>query len=161
MKLRSICRVALPLAAALVVATAGSALAAAPKFHSTSSSVTDSGALVVSFDERGLGNTNVDYTLTADAEATYACINRGGKNPSAANKRSFQGQVTTGGSFEVKNGRVRASLVTGPLSPGDFTCPPGQRMVLASVSYTNIVLTDTSNNVTTTAPDVSRTFFTV
>jgi hypothetical protein len=33
--------------------------------------------------------------------------------------------------------------------------------VLASVSYTNIVLTDTTNNVSTTVPDASRTFFTV
>ena len=144
---------------ALVFAT--SALAAAPKFHSASSSVNNDGALVVDFDERGLGNENIDYTLTADATALYACINGGGRNPSAANKQAFEGQVSGGGSFEPKNGRVVASLDTGPLLAPQFTCPPGQRRVLAAVTYTNIVLTDTTNNVSTTVPDASRIFFNV
>ena len=105
--------------------------------------------------------TNIDYTLTADATALYACINRGGKNPSAANKQAFEGQVSGGGSFEAKNGRVQASLTTGPLLAPQFTCPSGQRRVLAAVSYTNIVLTDTTNDVSTAVPDASRTFFDV
>ena len=152
------------LAAAGVLAglsVAATAVAAAPKFHAVSSSVNNAGALVVNFDERGLGNTNVDYTLTADATATYACINRGGKNPSAANKRDVNGEVSAAGTFEVKNGRVIASLQAGPISAGDFSCPSGQRLVLAGVSYTNIVLTDTTNGVSTDVPDASRTFFAV
>src|SRR5215207_4847277 len=67
--------------------TAG-ALAQAPKFHSATSSVNNDGALVVSWDERGLGNGDIDYTLTADATAVYACINRGGNHPEAANKET-------------------------------------------------------------------------
>ena len=145
----------------LVAVTAAVALAAAPKFHSATSSVNNSGALVVSFDERGLGNENIDYTLTADATATYACINGGGKHPQAANKETFADDVSGGGSFEPKNGRVVASLSAGPISAGDFSCPSGQRLVLASVSYTNIVLTDTTNGVSTSVPDVSRIFFAV
>jgi hypothetical protein len=145
----------------MTLVLASSAYAGAPKFHSATSAVNNSGALVVSFDERGLGNGNIDYTLTADATALYACINGGGNHPQAANKESFEGQVSTGGSFESKNGRVVATLVTGPLSAGDFSCPGGQRLVLASVSYTNIVLTDTTNNVSTAVADVSRTFFNV
>lgn len=148
--------VALASLSAVAVAVAGTG-----KFHSATSSVNNDGALVVNFDERGLGNTNVNYTLTADATATYACINGGGHNPSAANKRTNAGDVSTGGSFEVKNGRVQASLTAGPISAGTFSCPRGQRLVLASVSYTNIVLTDTTNGTSTTAPDVSRTFFAV
>lgn len=140
-------------AAALTVA--GTALAA-PHFASASGAVNSAGALVVSFDERGLGNENIDYTLTADAEALYACINRGGKNPSAANKQSFEGQVSGGGSFEAKNGRVQASLSVGPLAAPEFTCPAGQSRQLAQVSYSNIVLTDTTNDVSTTIPNVSR-----
>jgi hypothetical protein len=139
-------------------ALAGTALGVAAKFHSASSSVNSSGALVVSFDERGLGNGNIDYTLAADATATYACINGGGKNPSAANKRTVEGSVSAAGSFESRNGRVTASLTSGPLSRGDFSCPNGQRLVLASVSYSNIVLSDTTNGTSTTVPDVSRTF---
>jgi hypothetical protein len=145
----------------LVAVSASVALAVAAKFHSSSSSVNNDGALVVSFDERGVGEGDIDYTLTADATALYACINRGGKNPSAANKQDFEGQVSGGGSFEAKNGRVTASLTAGPLLAPDFTCPSGQRRVLAAVTYTNIVLTDTTNNSSTSVPDASRTFFDV
>src|SRR5687767_2711515 len=99
------------------------ALAAAPKFHSVTSSINSAGALVVNFDERGLGNENVNYVLSATGTATYYCVNRGGKNPSAANKRTVSSTVTAAGSFEVKNGRVVASLSAGPPGPGDFSCP--------------------------------------
>ena len=144
-----------------VLALALPAWAAAPQFHAATSSVNNAGALVVNFDERGLGNENIDYTLTADATALYACLNRGGKHPQAANKEAFEGQVSGGGSFEPKNGRVVASLATGPLLAPQFTCPSGQNRVLAAVSYTNIVLTDTTNNVSTSVPDASRVFFDV
>jgi hypothetical protein len=127
-------------------------------FMSSSGSVNDAGALVVTFDESGLGNADITYTLGADATAVYACINGGGNHPKATNKETVQGQVSTGGTFQAKNGRVQASLVTGPLSAGSFTCPSGQTLVLASVSYRNITLTDTTNSVSTTIPDTSRTF---
>jgi hypothetical protein len=148
-------------AVAAFLAFSISALADTGKFHSASSSVNNDGALVVNFDERGLGNENVDYTLTADATALYACINGGGKHPQAANKEAFEGQVSGGGSFEVKNGRVVASITVGPLLAPQFQCPNGQRRVLAAVTYTNIVLTDTTNGVSIGVPDASRTFFDV
>jgi hypothetical protein len=128
-------------------------------FMAVSASVDDSGALVVAWDEAGLGNENIDYTLTADATAIYACINGGNNHPKAANKETAQGQVSSGGSFQAKNGRVKASLTAGPLSAGDFSCPSGQRLVLAKVTYSNIVLTDTTNNVSTSPADVCRSFF--
>lgn len=151
--------IAMVVVAALAI-TAGATLAGAPKFFSVSSGVTNSGALAVSFDERGLGNDNVDYLLSADATAEYACVNGGGKHPQAANKETVNAEVSAEGSFEVKNGRVQASLSAGPPSAGDFSCPGGQRLVFASVSYTNIWLTDTTNGVSTPIPDASRTFFT-
>lgn len=145
--------------AALVMASPASAVAA--KFHSVDSSVSNSGALVVSFDERGVGNGDIDYTLTADASAVYACINGGGKHPQAANKETVNGDVSTGGTFASKNGRVQASLSAGPIDAGGFSCPGGQRLVLASVSYWNIVLTDTTNGTSTSVPDAWRVFFAV
>lgn len=151
--------IALVVMAALTI-TAAATLAAAPKFFAVSSSVNNAGALLVNFDERGLGNDNVDYLLTADATAVYACINGGGKHPQAANKETVNAEVSADGSFEVKNGRVTASLTAGPPSAGDFSCPGGQRLVFASVTYSNIVLTDTTNDVSTSIPDASRTFFT-
>jgi hypothetical protein len=150
------------LAAALVaVVMFASAAFAAPHFASATSSVGNNGALVVSFDERGLGNENIDYTLTADATAVFACINGGGNHPKAANKETVNSEVSASGSFEPKNGRVRASLAAGPPSAGSFSCPNGQRLVLASVSYTNIVLTDTTNGESTGVADASRVFFAV
>ena len=145
----------------LLVAVSASVALAGANFKSATSSVNNAGALVVSFDESGLGNGNINYTLTADATATYACLNGGGKNPSAANKRAFEGQVSGGGSFEPKNGRVQADITAGPLLAPNFTCPSGQRRVLAAVTYTHIVLTDTTNSKSTDVPDASRTFFNV
>jgi hypothetical protein len=52
---------------------------------------------------------------------------------------------------------VVASLEAGPPSAGSFSCPNGQRLVLASVSYTNIELTDTTNGVSASLADASRT----
>lgn len=150
--------IALVVIAALVV-TAAATMAGAPKFFSVSSGVNNAGALVVSFDERGLGNDNVDYLLSADATAEYACVNGGGKHPQAANKETVNAEVSAEGSFEVKNGRVQASLSAGPPGAGSFSCPGGQRLVFASVSYANIWLTDTTNGVSTPIPDTSRTFF--
>ena len=108
-----------------VFAFATPASAAAPKFHSATSSVNNAGALVVDFDERGLGNENVDYTVTADATAVYACLNRGGNHPEAANKETINAEVSAAGSFEPKNGRVVASLTAGPPSAGGSAARPG------------------------------------
>lgn len=127
-------------------------------FMSSSSSVNDGGGLVVNWDEAGVGNGDIDYTLAADATAVYACINNGGRHPKASNKQAFEGAVSAGGSFQSRNGRVRASLTAGPLTAPQFTCPTGQTRVLAHVSYTNIVLTDTTNNVTEALDDASRCF---
>jgi hypothetical protein len=128
-------------------------------FMSVSSSVNNNGALVVNWDEAGLGNANVSYTLTADATAIYACINNGGHNPKASNKRQQEGSVSNGGDFRARNGRVQGTLTAGPLEEPAFTCPSGQTRVLAYVSYTNIVLTDTTNAVSTGVPNASRCFY--
>jgi hypothetical protein len=42
--------------------------------------------------------------------------------------------------------------------PSDITCPPGQSLELASVTYTNVVLTDTTNNVRIAIGDFSSGF---
>jgi hypothetical protein len=153
-------------AAAMIALTVGSTLAAPPQtsgahFMSASGSVDTSGALVVAFDEAGVGTSSITYTLSSDATATYACINGGGNHPKAANKETFAGDVTGGATFEPKHGRVTGTVSAGPLSQGAFACPSGQRLVLASVSYTNILLTDTQNDVSIAVADVSRIFFDV
>lgn len=155
MRLRHLLAATVALIAPLVIATAAQA-STAPKFHAVADIVDGAtGALFVAFDERGLGNLNVDYLLTADGTAEYACINGGGNHPKAANKETVNAEISAGASFEPKNGRIVASLSAGPPSAGDFSCPPGQRLVLASVSYTNVLLTDTTNGVSVAAGDVA------
>ena len=131
-------------------------------FKSASGSVNNSGSRVGSFDEAGLGQELVNYTLNVDtASATYACINGGGNHPKAANKETHSSSLSTDAAFNPTNGRVKASITTGPVSAGSFSCPGGQRLVLASVSYSGITLTDTTNNVTADVADTATTFFNV
>jgi len=107
------------------------------------------GGLLVSFTEVGLGATqSVTYLVTADASATYACVNNGSNTPNAANKQGFGGPVSVTATFAAdKNGKIVGSIGVPPLSSGAFGCPPGQHVELADVSYTNVVITDTTNNV--------------
>jgi hypothetical protein len=152
------------LAAVALVALASSSVLGTQGAHffSAIGSVSNSGALVVTFDEAGVGQEQVDYVLTADASATYACINGGGNHPKAANKETFNGPLSSPTtSFQPENGRVRGSISVGPLSAGSFSCPSGQRLVLASVAYSNITLTDVTNNESVSVGSVSRTFFNV
>ena len=132
-------------AAALAVPVA---LAASPHFIRATATLNNDGSLTVSFKEAGLGtNQNIDYVASADATATYVCVNRGGANPSAQNKTTVSGPVSETGTFSSgKNGQVTTSLTIDP-PPSDISCPPGQSLELASVSYTNVRITDTTNNV--------------
>jgi hypothetical protein len=77
------------LALALLGLTMQSALATSgAHFFFANSSVNDDGTLVVNWDEAGLGQQQVNYTLSADATAINACINGGGNHPKATNKRT-------------------------------------------------------------------------
>jgi hypothetical protein len=139
------------LAMLMLVLSVSAAFADSPHFISASASVNSSGSLVATFKEAGLGNTvsTESITLSADASATYACINGGGHHPKAANKETVSGPVSNTGAFPVRNGQTTGSISVGPPGPGSFSCPSGQKLVLAFVSYTNVLLTglagDTAN----------------
>jgi hypothetical protein len=128
------------------------ALAVSPHFISANARLSGTN-LVVSFKEAGLGtNQNITYTASADATATYVCVNKGGANPSAQNKTTVAGPVSATGTFSSgKNGNVTASLTLNP-PPSDISCPPGQSLQTAQVSYTNVAITDTTNGVTESIP---------
>lgn len=132
-----------------LVALAAPALATSPHFINASATL-DGVNLDVSFKEAGLGsNQNIDYLASADATATYVCVNKGGANPSASNKTNVSGPVTAPGTFNSgKNGNVVASLTLEPPSAGSFSCPKGQTEAIAQVSYTNVAITDVTNGVT-------------
>jgi hypothetical protein len=103
----------------------------------------------VCWKEAGLGdNQTIDYVASADATATYVCVNNGGQCPDAANKVTVRGPATASGTFaSAKNGEITACLVIQPLGPGTFTCPNGQTRTLAEVGYTNVSIEDVTNDV--------------
>lgn len=133
---------------------------------------TDQGDLLVSFRESGLGNSptpgSVQVEVTAQASAEYACINGGKKHPQAANKETVTAPVAGTGDFPIgNNGSASGTLRIAAPSAGSFSCPPGQSLVLASVTYSTILISDNTNTETAGVQDVpvppsnlSATFFT-
>ena len=105
--------------------------------------------LCVTFKEAGLGNNLlITYVLSANATAEYACVNKGGQHPQASNKETVSGPVSTTATFESsRNGQVTGTICVSPPQPGNFSCPPGQQLVLVSVTYNTVTLTDTTNQV--------------
>jgi hypothetical protein len=128
-------------------------------FFSADATVQSNGNLAITFDEAGLGNGNIDYTATAGALAVYGCINGGSNHPQASNKESVQATASGGGTFQAKNGRVQATIILPvPPPPASFSCPGGQIAVLASVTYTQALLTDSSSGVSIGEADMTGTF---
>jgi hypothetical protein len=71
----------------------------------------------------------------------------------AQNKTTLAGPVSATGTFNSgKDGNVTASLTLSP-PPSDITCPNGQTLQLASVSYSNVILTDLTNGETISVGD--------
>jgi hypothetical protein len=146
--------IALLFALFLIFGFSLTAFAVSPHFVSASATLSGTN-LVVSFKEAGLGtNQNINYTASADATATYVCVNKGGANPSASNKTTVSGPVSASGTFNSgKNGNVTASLtLSPPPPPSDFGCPKGQSQQTAEVSYTNVSIADTTNGITEPIP---------
>ena len=111
-----------------------------PHFLRTSANgVNSDGTVNVCFKIAGLGaNQSIDVTASAHADATYACRNNGQQCPNAANKVNVQSDVSASGTFTSgKNGSITACLAVEPPDT-TLTCPGGQRLVLVSVSYTNL-----------------------
>jgi hypothetical protein len=92
----------------------------------------------------GLGSNVTDsITCAGQATAIYACINNGGHHPSATNKETVNGPVSGTDDFTSgKNGTISGSITVAPPGAGTFSCPNGQDLVLASVSYTSLSLSD-------------------
>jgi hypothetical protein len=66
----------------------GVAMADSPHFIKGDADIVSNGNLVCSWKEAGLGdNQQIAYVCSADATATYVCVNRGGANPSARTRQ--------------------------------------------------------------------------
>jgi hypothetical protein len=61
--------------------------------------------------------------------------------------------VSSSVDFPVRNGQTTGTLVAGPLGPGTFDCPKGQRLFLDAVSYSNTIVTDQFGTMIHATPD--------
>ena len=129
-------------------------------FMRCSSSVDASGNLSVSFRIAGLGAGASDtITATTTATATWGCLNGGQQCPNAANKFTSSEQLS--GDLTVTaghNGSASGTISLSPARPADF-CPHGQRMVLISVTYGDVTLTNSATDDTCTTDGGSASFF--
>lgn len=138
---------------------AGPASAASGNPHfiknGTSGSVSSAG-LTVSFKEAGLSSGSSETVVTSGTVlTTYECVNGGGKNPSASNKRTYSTTESTSGVFTAdKNGNIIGSETLGVPSADSlgFSCPPGQTVTLAGVSYSNVSITDSTSGASVNLP---------
>ena len=133
---------------------AQAAIAANPHFV-RASATREGNSLVVSFKEAGLGN---NQTVTIQASASFtrtdSCVNKGGNVPSDPKKTVTQGTTSKSGSFTSdKNGSITGSLTL--TTSTTLQCPPGQRATLLSLSFSNVKVTDLTNNV---SRSISGTF---
>jgi len=130
------------LTAALVTVLALVSVASADSPHFIKGSSGLSGSSVTcTFKEAGLGNlgtTTVNITCSASASAVYVCVNGGGKHPQAANKETVNSEVSGSAPFQIRNGSTSGTLTVAAPGPGDFSCPGGQTLALASVTYSNV-----------------------
>src|SRR3954462_6065275 len=98
---------------AALVATGATAASGSPHFIKNASSASLSGSsLVCKFKEAGLASGSVEtVTCSATESITYECVNGGGKNPSASNKKTFATTASKTGQFTAdKNGNIVGSL---------------------------------------------------
>jgi hypothetical protein len=147
---------------ALVGFMATTVQAQSPHFlRCSASGVNSDGTLDACFKIAGLGsNQTLTVTASATADAVYGCLNRGQQCPNAANKVNVQADVSASGTFTSgKNGQITACLEVEP-PPTTLTCPNGQRLVLVSVSYTNVSVSAPGAGSCNTSPGTfSANFF--
>jgi hypothetical protein len=129
-------------------------------FMRCSSTVDSNGSLSVSFRIAGLGAGASDtITASTTATSTWGCLNGGQQCPNAANKftssEQLSGQLTVTAGH---NGSASGTINLSPARPANF-CPNGQRMVLISVTYGDVTLTNSATSDTCTTDGGSASFF--
>jgi hypothetical protein len=137
----------LGVALAATAAIAAKSTGGNPEFLRAPSAKLGSPVVIVKWTEVGLGFTDgIDYVASATARARFQCVNRGNNCPSASNKQDVLVNLSVGGHFAVENGRITDDL-TIPTPESTLTCPGNQVVGVVFVDFTNIRLTDTTNNV--------------
>jgi hypothetical protein len=141
-----------------------SAVAQNPVFSSAIvSGVNNDGSITVSWEEDRLGSFETVQNIfrAPRCTATWACLNVGTNTPQGTNKQqtitSFLSDTAT---IQPDHGRIVASLSMGPLLP-TFSCPSGQTLALANITYSDIEFSDTTSSLDAAlnTTSISRVFF--
>jgi hypothetical protein len=131
-----------------------------PHFISATSSISGTGVLSATFKEAGLGNNqNIDYTLTADVNATFGFVNNGGNVVQGVPWLVTSTTLASTTLSSDKNGNIVGTLTGTALTP-NLAQPNGNnwRQVI-DVSYTNVFVNDTTNDVSIQVADQSVNTF--
>ncbi|PEA56768.1 hypothetical protein CON64_00570 [Bacillus pseudomycoides] len=114
-----------------------------PLISANAAGPSSSGHLIVSFKIAGLGD-NVTTTATASAYITtiYACINKSGNFPDNLKITEVSGLVSASAGFTTEKNEKVTKTLTLYLPAITLECPLGQEMVLVSVSYTNVQVSE-------------------
>ena len=147
------------LAIALFILSSTAALAD-PRFATATAAITGDGDLRVRWNERGLEpGDEVDYRVTANASAAYACQNSGGQFPGNQETTKVSGAVEVLATFNSgarKN--IRGAVEVGALE-SDLSCPNGQSVTLVCAEYAQIRLRDLTNGLLRRLGEQSKNFF--
>jgi hypothetical protein len=123
------------------------ALADSPHIIGGATTSVSGNSITFSASVAGLGTASTatfDWDGTIDVSSR--CYTKSGNKPQAANKQETINVDTTTTSDVGRNGRALATLTVAPLST--LSCPPGQNVVIESVTY-SIVLSYQGTTLTT------------
>ncbi|MDM5180217.1 hypothetical protein PO883_23830 [Massilia sp. DJPM01] len=113
----------------------------------TSSIDPKNGDVKVCFKEINLKNKAVTYTAKASVVASYACRNHGGNCPPGKDTVVKQTVATSATYAPGKHGEVSACITLKVPKPAKNPCPDSMSLVLESVSWTNITISDVTNGI--------------
>lgn len=101
----------------------------------------------VCFKETGLHKKPVTYTITGNVTAAYACRNRGGQCPPGQDI-TIKDSVNSSATYTPdKYGVISTCIVLKVPKPENSPCPDDMALVLESVQWTKMAITDVTNMV--------------
>ena len=134
---------------------------AAPTIHGPiNCTVTEDNALECEFNVSGLGGaTTATATLSADAEVTTGCINRGSAGTQPSGLEDTDTTVTQTQTVNVESGRADFDIVASLPDAEDIrTCPDGMTEVIVCVTFTEVSIAVVPNSGPSRTFDVEGTF---
>ena len=137
------------------VVAAGTAWAAAHFLKATGGIDAQTGDYTASFKEAGLGNTPITYDLSATTQYTFQCFTKKGNNPQGAPNAGGPSSANTQTTLTPRNGQITGTLTLDVVYPPPTASCQGNglRLCLTAASYSSVILTDMTNNVSTPLPD--------